>query len=216
MNKATQKILVLGAGGFARSIADIVEDIPGNKVVGFVVNIPPFVRGSETGGKPIYWIDDLETLDKTCKIVNSIVSPEKKIFNEQVRKLGFSFISIIHPSAYVSRSAKIGNGVIINSGVQIAANAAIEDFVIINRGTLIGHDVILQAYSYVSTGANIASFVNVGRMVRISMGVNIVEHVNIGENAVVGAGSLVTQDIPDSVRVLGVPARIIERKIHEG
>ena len=211
----TQKILILGAGSFAVSIAELAEDIPGNEVVGYVVNLPPYVRGQKLGGKPIYWIDDLDDLDRSIKAVCALGSMKKISLIEQVTSLRFEFANIIHPSAYVSHSVKVGDGVIISSGVQIAANVTIGSHVILNRGALIGHNVSIHDYAVISPGVNIASNAKIGARSQVRMGSILVEHVHIGEGSYVGAGSLVTKDVPDHVKVVGMPAQIIERNYEE-
>jgi len=65
----------------------------------------------------------------------------------------------------------------------------------------------------ISPGANIASHVVIGSGARIGMGANIIENVQIGANSIIGAGSLITQDVPDRVKIIGMPARIIERDL---
>lgn len=210
-----QEILILGAGSFAQSIADLAEDIPGNHIIGYVVNIPPFVSGKTLGGKPIHWIDSLSEFSQSNKAICALGSMKRIDFIEQVEKFGFEFINIIHPSSFLSRTVKIGHGVIISSGVQIANNVVIGDHVLINRGALIGHDVTIKDYAVISPGVNIASKATIGERALVRMGAIVIEHVNIGAGSYVGAGSLVTRDVPEHVKVVGMPARIIDRSYRE-
>ncbi len=210
-----QKILILGAGSFARSIADIIEEVPGNQVIGFVVNLPPFTGGSKLADRPIYWVDEIEDFDKSILAVCALGRKIKKKLIDQVASFGFDFTTFIHPTAYVSKTAKIGKGVIINSGVQLATNVVIGDHVVINRGALIGHDSTIQDYCMISPGVNIASFVNIGPSCEIKMSASIIEHITIGEGSFIGASSLVTGDVPADVKVVGIPAQVIERNIKD-
>lgn len=82
-----------------------------------------------------------------------------------------------------------------------------------NRGALIGPYDVIQDYSYVARGANLTANVTIGSRTWIGLGGNILERVLIGEGSIVGAGWLVTQDVPDHVKVVGMPAMILERDI---
>ena len=209
------KLLILGAGPFARCVADIAECDEKTEIVGFVVNIPPFTRGSQLDDKPIYWIDDLEEMDKDIKVVCAFARMKRVELIHQVLDLGFTFTNVIHPNAGISRRAKIGTGVIVSGGVQIAAGAVIGDHVILNRGALIGHDTKVEDYCVLLPGANIAGNVNVGQKTTIGMGANIIDKLTIGKGCMIGAGFLLTKDIPDHVKVVGMPALIIEKDIPE-
>jgi sugar O-acyltransferase (sialic acid O-acetyltransferase NeuD family) len=208
-----QKLLILGAGGFARSIADIAEDTQKYHVLGFVVDIPPFVKGSILGGKPIFWIDELEEIEKNCLAICGFGSMQRINIISKVESFGIHFANVIHQNAYVSKTVKMGKGVLINSGVQIASDVILGDHVIVNRGALIGHGVSIKDYSVIAPGVNIAGNVSIGAKSDIGMGTNIIEHVKVGDHCFVGAGSLLTKDIPDRVKVVGIPARIIQENI---
>jgi acetyltransferase-like isoleucine patch superfamily enzyme len=60
----------------------------------------------------------------------------------------------------------------------------------------------------ISPGVNIAGKAKIGDLCYIGMGAVVLDGISIGNNSVVGAGSVVTKDVPDSVQVLGMPARI--------
>ena len=215
MNPKNQQVLILGAGAIAKDIADLVSEEDTYQVAGFIVDQPPFVRGSQITGKPIYWIDEVEDFSRECLVICGLAKMKKISLINHFKEMGFQFASFIHPSCRVSPSVQMGEGVIINSGVHIAIDAHIDEFIYINRGSLIGHDTSIGAYSVISPGANIAGSVTIGTGCYIGMGAIITERVVIGKNCFVGAGSLVSQDLPDRVKVLGMPARIIEQNIQD-
>jgi len=215
MNSQINHIIILGSGPLAKDIADLTEDMPSYKVEGFVIDQPPYSRGSRLAGKPIYWIDELEELPKSYLAICGLARMQKSSLIDKVMKLGFRFSSLIHPSARVSKSAQIGEGVVINSGVQIAVSAKIDYFVYINRGSLIGHDTNIGKYTVVFPGVNIAGCVNIGTCSYIGIGAIILDHTNIGDQCFVGAGALVKGDVPDRVKVVGMPARIIAHLTEE-
>lgn len=209
----TTRLLILGAGTFAMEVADLASDLPGIETTGFVVNIPPYQPGSTLLNKPIYWIDDLEKMDREIQLICAIVSTKRWQFIQQMEEMGFQFTSIIHPTARVSRMATVGNGTLISSGVQVATHTRIGEHVIINRGALIGHHNSIGDYSTISPGSILAGNITIGRRVWIGLGAMILEKNTIGDQAVIGAGSLVTRDIPARVKAIGMPAAIIEKEI---
>jgi sugar O-acyltransferase (sialic acid O-acetyltransferase NeuD family) len=209
----TQKLIIIGAGHFAVDVADLIEDIPELNVVGFVVNQPPFEHGSTLLGRPIYWIDELLSFDDSYKAVCAIGTTKRKDIINQVEQRGIQFVTVIHPSARVSRRAIIGEGSIISGGAQVTAETKIGRHVIINRGALVGPFTIIEDLAYIAPGAIIAANVKIGSQTWVGLGANILEYLSIGEHCIIGAGSLVTQDVPDRVKVVGMPAMIIEREI---
>ncbi|MGF1507410.1 MAG: acetyltransferase, partial [Anaerolineae bacterium] len=76
------------------------------------------------------------------------------------------------------------------------------------RGCMVGHHTRIGAYSTISTGANIAGRVTIGQRAYNAMGAVNVTDIQIGPSSMVGAGALVTRDVPERVQVLGVPAMI--------
>ena len=136
------------------------------------------------------------------KIINS-VNPNKS-----------KFISTIHKGLDVSKTSKLGIGLLINSKVSIAAHTTIGDFVSINRHVSIGHHTEIGDYTSINPGVNIAGNVTMGDGCTIGMGCNILEGITIGHNTIVGAGSVVTKDLPDNVIAYGSPCRVIKENLY--
>ena len=120
-----------------------------------------------------------------------------------------NYISLFHPSAVISSTAKLGNASFIEPGTVIASFAILEFGVFINRGATIGHHTILNDFVTVNPGVHIAGHCNIGKGTLIGMGCSVFDHINIGSNTVIGGGSIVTKDIPDNVIAWGNPCRII-------
>jgi acetyltransferase EpsM len=210
---APVKLLILGTGTFAMDVADLVSDLPAFEVAGFVASLPPYEPGSMMLGKPIYWIDELIQFDDRYRAVCALVTTRRYLFTEGAAARGMRFATIIHPSARVSRMATIGEGSIINGGVQVATHTQIGRHVVINRGALIGHHNMIHDHATISPGANLAGNVTVKQRAWVGLGANVIEKLTIGQQAIVGAGSLVGRDVPDRVKVMGVPARIVEENV---
>jgi len=206
-------LLIIGAGSLAKDIADLTKDIPGINIVGFVIDQPPFERGMKLMGLPIYWIDEISEFDSSHKAICALARMKKFEIINKIKSYNIEFIQFNHPSSRISSSSIIGEGVVINSGVQIATSSILGNFVYVNRGALIGHDTTIGDLTVISPGVNIAGNVSIGKKTYVGMGTIITERVSVGEGCFICAGSLVTRDLPDHVKVIGAPARIIERDI---
>ncbi len=209
----TRRLLILGTGTFAMDVTDLISDIPGLEVDGYVASMPPYESGSSLLGRPVHWVDEVPRFVASHWAVCALVTTKRFDFVRQVEGMGMRFTSIVHPSARVSRMATIGEGTVINAGVQVATHTCIGRHVVVNRGALIGHHNAIGDFATISPGANLAGNVTVGERAWIGLGANILEKLTIGERAIVGAGALVMREVPARVKVMGAPAVIIEREV---
>jgi len=208
--KEKEKLIILGAGLFAVEVADYISGIKDYELAGFVEGINQEICHETLLGLPVIWIGDVARLNDSSsyKAVCAVGTTKRKHFIRQAVSSGLKFATIVHPAAQVSNSAILGKGTIISPGAIIAANTRIGCHVIINRGCLIGHHVEIGNYVTISPGANIAGKAKIGDLCYIGMGAVILDGISVGNNSIVGAGSVVTKDVPCSVKVLGIPARI--------
>lgn len=203
-----QSLLILGAGRFAVEVAELIGDVPTLEVAAFAQNADRSAEGVSEIGLPVLWLDDLADWTTTHRAVCAVGSAGRRKLIERAVEIGFSFATVVHPSAYVSASVRLHEGALLSAGAIVAAHTSIGRHVIVNRGALIGHHTEIGDFANLGPGANIAGSCVVGASAQIGMGATILDHISIGENAVVGAGSVVTRNVPAGVRVLGVPARV--------
>lgn len=126
----------------------------------------------------------------------------------QMMEQGFRALTVIHPTAFISPSARIGSGVFVGPGAIVHACARIGDNVVVNTGSTVDHDGILGAHVFVSPGVTLAGHVMVGDGAYIGPGATVGSCVQIGSDAVVGGGACVLSDVAPSTKVFGVPARL--------
>ncbi len=196
------KVMVLGAGSFAREVADLCDDL-GWEVEAFVVN----VDGQPVSllGKPVLRAEALPSRHG-YPVVAGLISPDREHLIWEVLSRHYFLTDLVHPSASVSRTARL-YGCVINRGAVVGRDAVLGVGTIVNRNAAIGHDCLLAACVTVGPGACLAGGVRVGKGAVIGMGAMIREGVTIGSRAMVGMGAVVLSDIPPGEVWLGVPAR---------
>jgi acetyltransferase EpsM len=213
VSAGVQPLLILGTHHFAPEVFDLVSEIDGFRVDGFVENVDRDRAAGQIEGMPVYWIDDVAGFAPSHAAVCALGTNRRRRIIEEASRLGFRFATIIHPRARVSSRSTLGDGTIASAGVVVAARAAIGRHVILNRGVLIGHDTVVGDYVTIGPGANVAGLCRVAEGAYLAIGAVVVDRVSIGRGAVVGAGAVVTRDVPDNVMVVGVPARIVKEGV---
>lgn len=191
----SKNIILIGASGHARVIADIVR-AGGDNLLGF--------------------LDD----DLTKKNVLGPVSDFAKypdaafligIGNADVREklshLPVKWHTAIHPSAIISPSAKIGEGTVVMPGAVINADAVIGKHCIVNTTAVVEHDNKLGDFAHISVGAKLGGTVSIGRKTWIGIGATVINNVSICDNCMIGAGAIVVGDVKKQGVYVGVPAK---------
>ena len=206
-------LLILGTRMLAQELADLVSEVPGYRLVGFVENMEPDRCREPLEGLPVHWIDTLGKLAHDHFAICGISTTHRTGYIQQVRALGMPFATIVHPTSRISSRTTLGTGTIISASVTIAAHSRLGNHVFVNRGALIGHHTTICDYATIQPGANIAGACHVGEGAYIGMSAVVLDRKKIGSHSVVGAGAVVTADVPDRVQVVGVPARIVKRDI---
>jgi len=201
----SERLAVLGTRSFAEEVADLAQQC-GHDVAAFVENWTPERCDEPLLGRPVVWIDDSAQIAAEHRAICALGTTRRRGFVEQATSVGFDFATLVHPSAVVSPSARLGPGAIVGPGVVVGAHSRIGAHVILNRATLVGHHTRVGDFVTISPGANIAGRVSIGCQAYIGMAAVVLDYRSVGSGALVGAGSLVTRDVPDRVRVQGLPA----------
>ncbi len=132
-------------------------------------------------------------------------------FKEKTPPLDSKLFSIIHATFYISPSALIGNGVIIEAMACIAPYAELGKGVLISRTSTVGHQTKIGNWSTISPGVTIAGKVKIGESVMIGPGTTVFFRTSIGNNTIIGDGSVVWQDVPEGVIAYGNPCRVTRK-----
>ncbi|MBQ7561946.1 MAG: NeuD/PglB/VioB family sugar acetyltransferase [Synergistaceae bacterium] len=212
------KILgIFGAGGLGREVLELARIINAKSQkwseIYFIVNV-------EINSKQVNNINVIsyeEFCDKyvgSSEITVAVGEPQvrEKIFHK-LDDDNIKLASLIHPDIYIPDSTIIGRGVTIQYGCFISCNVTIKDYVYIQPHCNIGHDDLLQEGCMISGFGNIAGNVSIGKFTYIGLSAALKEKISIGDKSIIGMGSVVYKNVPDSVVALGNPARVIARNI---
>ena len=206
-------IIIVGASGFGRELAQWIEDInaqsPQWNILGFIDDNPDALNGCRCDYKIIGSIKDWQPKESEY-FACALAFPEvKKSIVLELKSKGAKFATLIHPTALINKYAEIGEGVVVTPRSNINADTKIGDFVSI-LGSGIGHDATVGDWSTLSGRCSINGHVQVGSMVYIACGVSIAPAKKIGDGAHVGIGSVVISNVKAGTKVFGNPAKKID------
>lgn len=147
-----KRILLLGAGGHSKVVLDTIHALEENGVIE-AYEVIDFL--DDASSKAVGKIEALEAIGKKYDEVFCCIGNNKMRGQllEKVKNMGLSIPSFIHPTAYVSPSAVIKNGMIVEPKAIVNADAVIEVGCIISVGAIVDHDAHVNSYCHVNAGA---------------------------------------------------------------
>lgn len=209
-------MLIVGAKGFAKEVLEVVRQLDELADLVFYDDINDDVQRTLFGKFPILKtteevIDYFQTVDNRFTIGIGNPRLRKKMYNKFIALGGF-FTSTISPEASIgSYQIEIGPGTNILSGVVISNSSIIGKGCIIYYNSIITHDCTVRDFVEISPSVNLLGRSTVGGYSQIGSNATILPDLVIGENVIIGAGSVVTKDVPDNCIAVGTPARVVKK-----
>jgi UDP-perosamine 4-acetyltransferase len=197
--------VVLGAGGHARSVVDVLERA-GHSVVA--------VSGADTGSDPWHvevLSDDREAFEliaaRDLQAVVAIGAGQARsaLVHELVER-GLAVPPVVASTATVSPRSMLGAGTVVLEHAHVGPATRVGEAVIVNTGAIVEHDCRVGAAAHVAPGAVLLGGASVGGGTLVGSGARVLPRVSVGAGATIGAGAVVTGHVADGQTVIGVPA----------
>lgn len=198
-----EKMIILGKGGHAESLADIVERENKYEIAGYVINDSYQQAGKEK--YPVLGGDmELERIFQSG-IRNAALGIgylgksdlREKLWNK-LKMIGFSLPVICDPTAILAENVQLGEGTMVGKGAIINANASVGKMCIINTGAIVEHGCIVEAFSHISVGSVLCGEVWVGKASFVGANATVIQGKKIGNHCIVGAGTTVRKNVEDN------------------
>jgi sugar O-acyltransferase (sialic acid O-acetyltransferase NeuD family) len=211
IHRMLKKLFIYCAGGFGREVFDVALRVnEASSRWEEIAFIDDGHLGDEFYGARLFMLDKvIERFDlSSFEVVIASGEPAvRKLIYNKLKSCHVSLTTLIDPSATISKTAKIGEGVIVTAYCSVASLAVVGNNVAVNVQSIIGHDVKVGEHCVISSLVNLGGACPVGESSYIGMGTQIKQGVVIGRDVIVGMGSVVHHDMPDNVIALGNPAR---------
>lgn len=205
-----KRMVIVGAGAFGRVVHSWLEASP--------------IFRERHQVSEIVFIDDGEPLIPVrAQIIGTILdykpgsddillcaigSPKaRKRVTQILEQRGARFVTFIADQTTIGQNVQIGHGTVVCPGVVIQPDCEIGNHVHIGSNCAVGHDTFIGHCTSLSPMVNLMSSIFVGEKSFFGGSSTIIPGLKIADEVVVGAGSVVTRDVPEAVTVKGVPGK---------
>jgi len=211
-----QPLVVIGGGEHAAVVIDAVRAGSQFQVAGFsdpegcetmVQRLGVTRLGDDNAALPVRAKDHVFILGVGGASRESL----RGILVKRFAELELRYAVVVHPNAWVSKTASIGEGTVVMAGAVVHTGAKIGAHAIINTGAVIEHDVEVGDHVHVGPRAAIGGGTRIGSGCMIGLGALIRDHVEIGARTKVGMGAVVVNSLDADECVIGVPAKPMRR-----
>ena len=212
-------LIIIGASGFGREVAWLVERInekePTWNLVGFLDDDNRIQNTKINGYTVLGTTSNVENYVDTYFVCAVGASKTRELIIRKLENLNpkIKYATLIDPSVELSELVNIGKGSIICAHTILTVNIEIGNHVIINLDCTVGHDAELKDFVTLYPSVNVSGATVIGRGSELGTGMQIIQGKTVGNHSIVGAGAVVVKDIPDNCTAVGSPAKPI--KFHD-
>ncbi|QWU17044.1 sugar O-acyltransferase, sialic acid O-acetyltransferase NeuD family [Paenibacillus sophorae] len=206
-----KNIVVFGAGGHAKAVIDAIEREGRYRIFGLLDSYK--AAGSEIYGYRVLGNEHI-IADHREEIHGCIVAIgdnwTRALVAARIASLypGLSFVTAVHPGAWIARGAELGQGTVVMAGAVVNSDTVIGEHCVLYPKASVDHDSKIGDYVTLAPGATTGGNVTIGEYSVLSLGANVIHSVSVGEHTVIGAGATVLSDIGGYAVAYGTPAVI--------
>ncbi len=212
------KLAIIGGGDLGKVIAHLISELSEYKLVGFFddyANAEQLVNVQGFEFPILGKTDDVSAQFEKGNFDQLLIGIGYHHF--AVRQMMFErwkgkipFANLIHPSAIVDKSFRMGEGNVVLAGCVLDKNVVIENNVLLNIGVTIAHDGHIEDHSFLGPSCVLAGFVNVGKRCFLGVGSVVIDNIKILDDVQLGGGALVIDDISRRGLYVGSPVRFLK------
>jgi sugar O-acyltransferase (sialic acid O-acetyltransferase NeuD family) len=203
---------IIGAGGHAKVVVDALL-ASGNEVLGLYDDNPALLGAVPIPGvKVLGSTEDLPGGLEKGKSVVILAIGENRVRCRLSRRFSVSYGVACAPSAVLGRGVRIGKGSMVLPSATVNIDTVIGEHSILNTSCSVDHDCAIGDFVHIGPGVHLGGGVVVGEGTFLGLGSSVIPGIRIGRWSVIGAGAVVTKDIPDNCTAVGVPAKVIKTR----
>jgi sugar O-acyltransferase (sialic acid O-acetyltransferase NeuD family) len=209
-----RELLIVGTGGFARETAEAVRAVNEHETTwhlrGYLDDDP------RLNGRVVEGIRVLGPVDAIGEYPDASVAVctghpgnyfSRKRIVDRLALASERYATIVHPSAAVSRSCRLGSGTVLLAHVTATAAVEVGAHVAVMPQVVLTHDDVVEDYATFGSGVRVGGRALVRQGAYIGAGALILQELIIGAWALIGMGAVVTKDVPAGQVWAGCPAR---------
>jgi len=216
MSGPARRYVLVGGGGLAHTICDVIAASGSGQVVA-LLDDRPGARGEQLFGA---------TVEGTFADLGPVVAGARAdavllaigglkhmlvraAYLARLERLGLRGAALIHPAAVLGQHAVVGEGSVVGAGAVLGPEVGVGAGCVVYSGCVVEHECVLEDNVYLAPGVLFGGRARVGRDSYVGIGAKIADRVAIGAGSIVGAGALVLRDVPPGVVCFGAPAKVI-------